>query len=217
VIGPTGFVKECGVNEVGMLLVRVRPEEPLSVVPLRGVFAAEDAWLATGDLFRRDADGDYWRADGVRDVIRSQDGPVFTTPIRDALGELPAVDLAVAYGVRHDGSEHEIAVAAVTLCHGRELSPRDIGRALSSLPAGQRPLIVHVVDTIPVTTWFRPITAPLRKAGVPAPGEGSRIWYRDAGGNTYRPMTDAAYRRLFGRTAEAEPQAAASAGSVSPE
>jgi putative long chain acyl-CoA synthase len=142
---------------------------------------------------------------------------VFTTPIRDALGELPAVDLAVAYGVKDGASEHEVAVAAVTLCHGRELSPRDIGRALSSLPAGQRPLIVHVVDTIPVTTWFRPITGPLRKAGVPEPEAGTRIWYRDAGGNTYRPMTHAAYRRLFGRAAETEPQPAASGGSVSPE
>src|SRR5205085_4671441 len=58
VIGRSGFVKERGIDEIGLLLVRVDPGEPLSVVPLRGVFASEDAWLATGDLFRRDADGD---------------------------------------------------------------------------------------------------------------------------------------------------------------
>ena len=74
-----------------------------ATTPLRGVFARDDAWLATGDLFRRDADGDYWRVDSVGDVIRTADGPVFTAPIRDALGELPAVDLAVAYGVSPDG------------------------------------------------------------------------------------------------------------------
>ena len=29
-------------------------------IPLRGVFARDDAWMATGDLFRVDADGDLW-------------------------------------------------------------------------------------------------------------------------------------------------------------
>ena len=51
------------------------------------MFARDDAWLATGDLFRRDADGDYWRLDSVGDVIRTAAGPVFTAPIRDALGD----------------------------------------------------------------------------------------------------------------------------------
>ncbi len=88
-----------------MLLARVRPNEPLSTAPLRGVFTREDAWLQTGDLFTRDSDGDYWRIDGVTDVIHTADGPVFTGPIRNALGDLPAVDLAVAYGVEPQGSD----------------------------------------------------------------------------------------------------------------
>jgi putative long chain acyl-CoA synthase len=180
------------------------------------VFAAEDAWLATGDLFRRDADGDYWRVDGITDVIRTSDGPVFTTAIRDALWDLPAVDLAVAYGLTPPGSEHEVAIAAVTSRRGLELSAREIGRSLSSIPASQRPLIVHIVDEIPVTAWFRPITGPLRAAGIPESAEGRCVWYRDAGGNAYRPMTEAAYRRLFGQTGAAQTQPAP-AGSVSPE
>ena len=64
------------------------------------MFSRDDAWLSTGDLFRRDADGDYWRLDGVYDVIHTASGPVLAAPIRDALGDLPAVDLAVAYGLR---------------------------------------------------------------------------------------------------------------------
>jgi putative long chain acyl-CoA synthase len=217
VIGRGGFVNECGVDEIGMLVVRVNPEEPLGVVPLRSVFAAEDAWLATGDLFRRDADGDYWRVDGISDVITTSDGPVFTTAIRDAVWDLPAVDVALAYGVKPPGSNHEVAIAAVTIRRGLELSAREVGRSLSGVPASQRPLIVQVVDEIPVTTWFRPITGPLREAGIPEPAGGGSVWYRDAGGNTYRPMTDAAYRRLFGETRPAEAQRPAPAGSVSPE
>jgi len=201
VVGPGGFAQECGVDEVGMLLARVGLDEPLSVVALRGVFASEDAWVATGDLFRRDADGDYWRVDGVGEVIRTVDGPVFTSPIRDALGELDAVDLAVAYGVRPPEGDHEVAVAAVTLRPGQELSPRELSRALASLAPRQRPLIIRRVQRIPVTTWFRPLTGPLRDEGIPEPGDGGEVWYLDASGERYRPLTDTARKRLVSAAA----------------
>jgi acyl-CoA synthetase (AMP-forming)/AMP-acid ligase II len=54
------------------------------------VFGAGDAWLSTGDLFRRDADGDHWRLDSARDLILTPRGPVYAGTVRDALGDLPA-------------------------------------------------------------------------------------------------------------------------------
>jgi putative long chain acyl-CoA synthase len=191
-----GYAIQCGVDEVGMLLAQVRPGEPLSMIPLRGVFSSGDAWTLTGDLFRRDSDGDLWRVDNLAEVVHTTEGPVFTGPIRDALGDLPAVDLVVAYGVPLDGSDSELAIAAVTLRPGRELSPKDIGSALRGLPPEGRPRIVHVVDSIPVTTWFRLVTAELREAGVPEAGDGVQAWYLDAGGETYRPLTETAHKRL---------------------
>jgi putative long chain acyl-CoA synthase len=202
-LGSDGLAIECKVDEVGMLLARVRPEEPLSMIPLRGVFSRGDAWLLTGDLFRRDSDGDLWRVDNLAEMVWTADGPVFTGPIRDALGDVPAVDLVVAYGVAPNGGEHQIAVAAVTLRADSDLRPREIAGALRSLPREQRPSIVHVVDEIPVTTWFRPLTGPLREAGIPEPGEGVQAWYRDATGDTYRPLTGAAHKRLAGAGAAA--------------
>jgi putative long chain acyl-CoA synthase len=199
VLGSDGFARECASDEVGMLMARVRPSDPLGVVPLRGVFAAQDAWVITGDLFRKDADGDYWRVDGLAEVIRTKHGPVFSTPIREALGDLGPVDLAVAYGVR-GGGEHELAVAAVTLRDGQELTGRQLSRGLQALDPGQRPAVVRVVERIPLTTWYRPITGPLRQEGIV---EGAIGWYRDAGGETYRPLSAAARRRLVGRAATA--------------
>jgi putative long chain acyl-CoA synthase len=201
VLDRDGFAKACGVDEVGMLLARVSPNEPLSITPLRSLFARGDAWVVTGDLFRRDGDGDYWRVDGAGDVIDTDRGLVFTTPIRDALGAIPAVDLALAYGVPREADEHEIAVAAVTLRAGRELTAREIGRALGVLESEQRPAVVHVVDRIPVTTWFRPLTQELRAAGLPKPRDGKQAWYLDASGGTYRPLTTAARQRLAKRGA----------------
>jgi putative long chain acyl-CoA synthase len=191
-----GFARRVRTGQTGMLLVRVSPREPLSTAPLRGVFAPDDAWAATGDLFRCDEDGDYWRVDGLSDVIRTAHGPVFTTPIRDALGELPSVDLAVAYGVVPRGREHQVAVAAITLRAGREANADDIAAALAVLPRAQRPAIVRVVDRIPVTTWFRPLTGPLREEGIPEPGEGVQAWYLGRSGDAYRPLTATARRRL---------------------
>jgi putative long chain acyl-CoA synthase len=195
VLDRDGFAKRCGAGEVGMLLARVSPHEQLSASRCCAP-CSRDAWAATGDLFRRDADGDYWRVDGVGDVIRTAQGPVFTTPIRDALGDIPAVDLAAAYGVRPEGAEREVAVAALTLRSGRSLSARDLAHALSELPPEGRPAVVHVADRIPVTTWFRPLTQELRSAGIPDPARG-QAWYVDASWETYRPLTAAARRRLL--------------------
>jgi putative long chain acyl-CoA synthase len=198
VLDRDGFARRCEVDEVGMLLARVGPTDPLSITPLRSLFEPDDAWVATGDLFRRDADGDYWRVDGVGDVIHSARGPVFSTPIRDALGEIDAVDLALAYGVAAGGAAAEIAVAALTLRQGSVLRARELTHALSALPPEERPAVVHVLPRIPVTTWFRPRTDGLREAGIPEPGEGVQAWYLDGTGEQYRPLSAAARRRLVG-------------------
>ncbi len=130
VLGSDGYAVECGVDEVGMLLAQVGPDEPVSMIPLRGVFSSGDAWMLTGDLFRRDSDGDLWRVDNLAEVVRSADGPVFTGPIRDALGDIPAVDLVVAYGVPVAGSDDAARSRGVDAA--RRTGPRSQGR-------GQRP------------------------------------------------------------------------------
>jgi putative long chain acyl-CoA synthase len=185
VLGEDGFVKACGADEVGMLLAQMRTRETTATMALRGVFARDDAWLATGDLFGRDSDGDYWRVDGVGEFVRSREGPIYTTPIRDALSDLPSVDLSVAYAVRPPRRKYDVAVAAVTLRAGHELTAEDLIGALGGLDPAHRPEIVQVLDSIPVTTWYRPMTGPLRQAGVPKPGPGREIWKLERGGEAY--------------------------------
>jgi len=190
-----GFAQRCGPNEVGMLMARVSPGEQTTAVPLRSVFERDDAWMMTGDLFSRDEDGDYWRIDSVADVIHTAAGPVLPGAIRDALGELPAVDLAVAYGVPAQGATHEIALAAVTLRAGARLTARELTAALAGLERSQRPQVVHVVDAIPLTTWYRPLTGPLRAAGLPQAAAGALAWHLDGDGETYVPLSEDGRRR----------------------
>jgi len=193
-----GLARECASDEPGMLLARVSPGEPLSVVPLRGVFEPEDAWLPTGDLFRKDGDGDYWRVDNVADVIRTAGGPVLSGPIRHALGGLRAVDLTVAYGVpvpevppasgASGPAGNQVAVDAVTLRAGTGLEAAHLTDALGALPLQQRPEFVRVVDEIPVTTWYRPMTGPLRAEGIPADSDPGRTWRLDWDNGEYKPL-----------------------------
>ena len=200
-LGREGFVTTCGPGEIGMLLVRARPGHQTNNAVLRGVFNRGDAWIETGDLFRRDADGDYWRVDGVSDVVKAQQGPVYTGPIRDALGVAPGVEVAVAYGVAVPGAEHPIAVAAVTLGRGAKLETRDLTRVLGVLPRAERPQVVRVIDAVPVTTWYRPLTGSLREEGIPAAGSKLPAWYLDSAHDSYRPLSAAARRRLAGTAA----------------
>jgi len=200
--GDDGFALDCPPGEAGMLLSRVRSDEIVSTseAALRGVFRRDDAWLSTGDLFRRDDDGDLWLVDHAAALVRTAGGTVPAMPIQDALGDLEAVDLVVSYGVPVGTVGLEVSVAAVTLRKGMKVEPGEIGRALSRLDEAQRPALVHVVAKIPVTTWFRPTTGALRKAGLPPAGGKHPAWYRGVSGR-YRPLTAAARKRLAGARA----------------
>jgi putative long chain acyl-CoA synthase len=200
VTGPDGFARESGPGRPGMLLARVDPDRQSGgETPLRGVFGRDDAWIATGDLFGRDEDGDHWLVEPLAGLVRTADGVVVPSRIRDNLGSLDSVDCAVAYGVPVPGSGCDLAVAAVSLREGRELTVRDLDGALGHLPVRDRPAVVRVVDEIPVTTWYRPMTSELRREGVPVPAaEGpTRVFALDRDKGTYKPLTKAARTKLL--------------------
>ncbi|TDD85035.1 AMP-binding protein [Actinomadura rubrisoli] len=194
--GPDGFSIECEPGEIGMLLARLRPSLlGTATRSVRGVFAPDDAWTITGDLFRRDADGDFWLVGRDAELIRTAEGIVPPGPIRDALGDLPYIDTVAVYGI--PVGDTELAAAAVSLCDPSDtgLKPVDLSEALLRVEPGLRPAIVRVVDEVPVTAGGRLRTAPLREEGVPSGGDG-RAYYRDRSG-AYRLLTEAARRRLL--------------------
>ncbi|MFV2211805.1 AMP-binding protein [Actinomadura sp. LOL_016] len=192
--GPDGLAVECEPDEIGMLLSRVRPAALGDAArPVRGVFEPDDAWSITGDLFTRDADGDFWLVGRDAELIGTAEGIVPPGPIRDALGDLPYVDAVAVYGI--PVGDAEIVAAAVRLRDGAELKPVDLSEALLRVDPGLRPALVRVVDEIPVTAGRRLRTGALRDEGVPE-AAGRRAYARDRAG-AYRPLTDAARRRLL--------------------
>ncbi|MGI8761605.1 MAG: AMP-binding protein [Jatrophihabitantaceae bacterium] len=184
VLAENGLGRECAVDEVGLLLARVDPSQPMPGVLLRGVFAPGDIWRSTGDLFLRDEQGDLWLAGAVAELVRTADGVALPSGARFCLGTIPSVDVLVAYGVP-DG-DAEVLVGAVSLRAGAELSAAELDRAFERLPAAQRPDFVQVVGAIPVTTWHRPLWRPLQAEGIPEPGPDRQVWRLDSGRSHYR-------------------------------
>jgi putative long chain acyl-CoA synthase len=189
-----GLVRVPETNEVGVLLAEPRgPIEPTASVK-RGVFAPADTWISTEYLFRRDADGDFWLVGSRSSTIRTERGVVFCEPITDALGLIPAVDLAVTYGVPKDG--HQVAVTAVTLRPGATITAADLTEAVAAMPFGLGPDIVHVVAEMTLSASYRPTVSPLRAVGIPKAGR--HAWYFDADANQFRRLTGPARTELSG-------------------
>jgi putative long chain acyl-CoA synthase len=213
-LGSHGLALPCTTGETGLLLARSEAVDSGDGSTLRGVFGRGDAWRSTDSLFYRDSDGDYWLVDHLAALIATPRGPVPGRPIVEALGDLPVVDLAVAYGLPLPGDRGELAVAAVTLRGDRRLDGRELTAALRDLPAAQQPEIVYAVPEIPVTTWYRPHARTLRQAGLPEADGPLPAFYRVTGSGAYRPLTRPALRRLVdgGGAALVGASAGASAG-----
>ncbi len=159
VTGDDGFAIPCPPGETGMLLVEVDPVTDLGEETVsRGVFSHDDAWTATGDLFRRDEDGDLWLVDRAEALIKTKHGTVSPREVEGALGTLDAVDLAACYRHTRPRGGNQ-AIAAVRLRPERELDARTLTRALGTLDPSARPDIVQVVEEMPLTSWFRPALA----------------------------------------------------------
>ncbi|GAB3670891.1 acyl-CoA synthetase [Actinocorallia lasiicapitis] len=178
--GSDGFAVRCGPGETGVLLAR----GTFASDPLRGVFAPGDSWVASGDLFQRDADGDYWMVGRTSELVRTPRGPVPTGLIRDRIGDVPGVDLAVAYGI--PSGRFELLAAAVTL--RAPVSAADFTAAFPD----EGPALIRVVEEIPANDYARLLVGELREQGVPEEGT---AYFRDEDGS-YQPLTDVARKRL---------------------
>jgi len=157
ILDERGLAVPCGPGEVGMLLAEADPAlvSAGAVRALRGVLKPHDAWVVTGDLVRRDADGDFWLVDPAAAVIDTPDGPRSPTAIRDVLESLSWVTRAVVRAV-DDGEGVRRAVAVVEARDRAAADPDDVTAAFGGPDAPAPPDEVRMVDRIPVTAWYRP-------------------------------------------------------------
>ncbi len=150
---------------------------------LRDVFEPGDAWMRTGDLMRRDADGFYYFVDRVGDTFRWKGENVATEEVAAALRACPGVTDALVYGVKVPGAEGRAGMAALT----GTFDIAELEQRLEALPRWARPVFLRVTDEIARTETFKPKRAMYAAQGFDPAASEDRLFVLSEGG--YRPLT----------------------------
>jgi fatty-acyl-CoA synthase len=187
--GTDGFCIEAGPGQTGECIGKIggdAREEFSGYVDkaatdkkiLRNVFEKGDAWFATGDLMRADAEGYLYFVDRIGDTYRWKGENVSTNEVAERLQSVPGVREANVYGVEVPGAEGRAGMAALVV--GPEFDIKALDAAVKAdLPAYAQPLFVRILPALATTGTFK-----VRKMDLVADGyDPARIkgllWYRD--------------------------------------
>jgi fatty-acyl-CoA synthase len=164
--GEDGFCRRCGVGEIGEALGRIGDDaatrfEGYSQAAeterkiLRDVFKPGDAWMRTGDLMRRDADGFYAFVDRIGDTFRWKGENVATLEVASVLAICQGVAEAIVYGVKVGGMDGRAGMALLRTTKAFSLDALD--STLAALPRYARPLFLRLAGEIERTETFKPV------------------------------------------------------------
>jgi crotonobetaine/carnitine-CoA ligase len=163
---------DCEVPEgqVGELIVRA--EMPWTIShgyhrhPEATARTWRNGWFHTGDVFRKDGNGDFYFVDRIKDAIRRRGENISSFEVETAVCEFPAVKAAAAVGVPSPFGEEEILIV-VTPAQGQTVAPADLVRFLQSrLAHFMVPKYVRVIPELPKTPTQKVQKVVLRDAGL---------------------------------------------------
>ena len=172
-------------GEVGELVLRAsRPWEITQGYyrnPQATAEAWRNGWFHTGDAFRRDAAGDYFFVDRIKDAIRRRGENISSFEVEAEVLCHPSVLEAAAVAVPSDESEDEVLLI-VSASAGRVVDPLELLRFLEPRMAHfMLPRYVRVVAEMPKTP-----TAKIEKHRLRSEGVTADTWDREAHGFTAR-------------------------------
>lgn len=139
--------------------------------------AWRNGWFHTGDLFRRDADDNYFFVDRLKDALRRRGENISSFEVESAILKYPAVREAAVVPVPGAGAEDDV-LAVVAPVAGREIELGELIDFLrDELAYYMIPRYVRVLDELPKTPTQKVEKHVLREAGVTAD-----TWDREAAG-----------------------------------
>jgi fatty-acyl-CoA synthase len=121
---------------------------------LRDMFRPGDAWFATGDLMRQDADGYFYFVDRIGDTFRWKGENVSTGEVEEALSRLPGVKEASVYGVKVGELDGRAGMASLVVAPGFDIAGL-AAEVDAALPAYARPVFVRLQPELAVTGTFK--------------------------------------------------------------
>ena len=157
---------------------------------LRNVFEPGDAWMRTGDLMRRDAQGFYYFLDRVGDTFRWKGENVATAEVAAELRACPGVADALVYGVKVEGAEGRAGMATLA----GDIDLVELARRLQALPRWARPVFLRLTDEIARTETFKPKRALYAAQGFDPAQSGDRLFV--LAHDAYAPLTGAVFDEI---------------------
>lgn len=207
--GEDGRLIETGPDEPGLLLAKIGTShvlerfegyvdaEATEAKIIRDAFEEGDAWFDTGDLLRRDADGDYWFVDRVGDTFRWKGENVSTEQVSAVLSRVPGVAMAAVYGVELPGREGRAGMAALQLRPGASFDGAAAFEAVrENLFPAARPRFLRIVDALETTETLKLVKRRLMEEGCDPGRLGDALYFYDESNNAYSPLTMDEYARL---------------------
>ena len=151
---------------------------------LRDVFAPGDAWMRTGDLMRRDAEGFYYFVDRIGDTFRWKGENVATPEVAAALPGVPGRrrrDRLWRRGSRRRGPRRHGAAARLP---ARSIFPPSRARS-RVLPRYARPLFLRLTREIATTETHKPKRAAYLAEGFDPARIGDPLYVYDGEASAY--------------------------------
>lgn len=177
-----------GDNEVGEICVR--PREPFTIFngyydePQKTNEAFRNLWYHTGDLARRDADGELFFADRKKDSLRHKGRNINSFEVEHIARQYPGVTDVAAVGVRLVELEHEEELRICLLVKdGATVDQMDFCRFMdANAPYFFVPRYVDVLDEFPLTP-----TGKVQKFKIREKGIGASTWDREKEATEWLP------------------------------
>jgi fatty-acyl-CoA synthase len=163
--GPDGFCVEAGPGQIGECVGLIGGDargeytgyvdkQASEKKVLRDVFEKGDAWFATGDLMRTDADGYFYFIDRIGDTFRWKGENVSTNEVAERLQACKGVEEATVYGVEVDGADGRAGMAALVV--DKDFDIKAFGAHVEGeLPSYAQPLFLRILPEIATTGTFK--------------------------------------------------------------
>lgn len=172
---------EVPTGDVGELIVRGNQPWTMNAGylndPAATAAAWRNGWFHTGDAFRKDADGNYFFVDRLKDAIRRRGENISSVEVELEIAAFPGIMEVAVLGVPSPHGDDEV-MAVVAPVPGNTIDPAElIAFLLERLAHFTVPRYVRIVDSMPKTPTNKIKKHELRKIGL---SQGT--WDREAHG-----------------------------------
>jgi fatty-acyl-CoA synthase len=206
--GTDGFCLEAGPGQIGECIGKIggdaREEysgyldKAASVKKvLRDVLERGDAWFATGDLMKMDAEGYFSFVDRIGDTFRWKGENVSTGEVAERLAHVPGVQEVNVYGVQVGKLDGRAGMASLVVDPTFKID--ELADFVDrEMPAYARPLFVRLQPHIETTGTFKYRKMDLVADGFDPAKVKDPIYFRSPENKGYAKVTKANYDKIVG-------------------